>query len=136
MNEMIGSILNDPESMKQIQELAEMLKSEGGTENSDSTNSGEAQPSSGGMDFSSLAGLMGAMSGASGGSGPDLGMIAEIGKAISGAGSQDKNSDLLLALRPHLTPERQDRVDKAVKLLRIYAIIMILKDSGMLGKLL
>lgn len=135
MNEMLGSILNDPESMKQIQELAEMLKSDG-TADADSGNSGEAQPSSGGMDFSSLAGLMGAMSGAAGGNGPDLGMIAEIGKAISGAGSQDKNSELLLALRPHLTPERQDRVDKAVKLLRIYAIVMVLKDSGMLGKLL
>lgn len=131
MNEMLGSILNDPESMQQIKELAEMLKGESNSQDSD-----QASSSSGGMDFSALAGLMGAMGGASSGNGPDLSMISELGKAFSAAESQDKNSGLLLALKPHLSPDRQERVDKAVKLLKLYAVIMVLKDSGMLGKLL
>ena len=51
---------------------------------------------------------------------------------ISEASRQDKNSDLLLALKPHLGTEKQKRVDKALKLLKILAIWNIAKESGLL----
>jgi len=38
----------------------------------------------------------------------------------------------LLALKPHLTDERQQRIDKAVKLLRIISVIPLLKEQGLL----
>ena len=49
---------------------------------------------------------------------------------------KDKNSELLLALKPHLREERQARVDKAIKLLKLLALWNVLKDSGMLKNLL
>lgn len=44
----------------------------------------------------------------------------------------DKRTGLLLALKPHMSSERQERVDKAVKLLKIAAVIPVLKNQGLL----
>ena len=38
---------------------------------------------------------------------------------------------LLLALRPHLKEERRERVDTAVKILKLIEIAPFLKDSGL-----
>lgn len=81
-----------------------------------------------GIDPSALSGLFGS-------GGLDMGMIMGLGKVLSAAGGDDKNTALLLALKPHLSTERQGRVDKAVKLLKMYSIFLALKDSGMLGQL-
>ena len=43
-----------------------------------------------------------------------------------------KNTQLLLALKPLLKEERQERVDKAVKMMKLYAVWTIVKESGML----
>ena len=43
---------------------------------------------------------------------------------------------LLLALRPHVSQERQQRIDRAVKLLRLYTMWSILKESGLLQDLI
>lgn len=44
----------------------------------------------------------------------------------------DERTRLLLALKPHLSPERRDRVDTAVKILRLLSLAPILKESGIL----
>ncbi|MCI8360835.1 MAG: hypothetical protein HFE86_05825 [Clostridiales bacterium] len=56
--------------------------------------------------------------------------IMKIGSALK-APRQDDRSQLLLALKPHLSPARQERVDQAVKILRILDILPLLKDSGL-----
>lgn len=122
MNDMLGSLLNDPESMQQIKELADMLKSEMPSEEK-STESGQ-----GGFDFSSLAGLMG-------GQGFDPNMLTAVSKVLAAMNGEDKNRALLMALRPHLSGDKQERVDKAVKMLRLYSAANALKDSGLLGSL-
>ena len=38
----------------------------------------------------------------------------------------------LLALKPHLREERQKKVEKAVKMLKLLSIWSMLKESGML----
>ena len=48
----------------------------------------------------------------------------------------DKNAALLLALRPHVSEARQQRIDRAVKLLRLYAMWSVLKESGLLQELI
>lgn len=131
---MLGSLLSDPESLEQIKELADMLKAEtssagGSSESSPSDGgvSGGASSAGGSMDLTSLAGMLG------GGINPQmLSAVSGIMAAVSG---EDKNRDLLLALRPHLSAERQERVDKAVKMLKIYAAFNAIKDSGALGSL-
>ena len=43
--------------------------------------------------------------------------------------------ELLLALKPHLKEEKQKKVDKAVKILKLIAVWNIAKESGMLEDL-
>ena len=125
---MLGSILGDPESMKQIKELADMLRSEtSGDADANTSEGGEA--SAQGIDLSALAGMLGADSGI------NAEMLGMLGTLMSAAGGDDKNRALLMALRPHLSCEKQARLDKAVKMLRIYSLAEAMKNSGLLGKL-
>lgn len=110
----ISELLTDEESVKQLSELAQMLvsdseKNDGNDEKTERTVP-EDQP-----DIASMLRL--------------TGLIGEISK-------QDKNTDLLLALKPHLGTDKQKRVDKAIKLLKLLAIWNIAKESGLLHELI
>ena len=115
--EKIGELLSDEESVRQLSELAQMFMSDVGSpeeKNGDSVSEGNQQESSG-LDISSimkLTGLLGSFS------------------------QSDKNTELLMALRPHLKPEKQKRVDKAVKLLKLIAVWNIAKESGLLNDMI
>ncbi|MBQ5320214.1 MAG: hypothetical protein J6K17_14075 [Oscillospiraceae bacterium] len=99
----IQSLLNDEESMRQIQELAAMFSS------GDTSASAQEQTSESiGINPASIMQLIGAMS------------------------VQDKNCDLLLALRSHLSPEKQQKIDKAIKLMKLYNIFIAMRENGML----
>ncbi|MDE5991515.1 MAG: hypothetical protein K2G87_00540, partial [Oscillospiraceae bacterium] len=103
-------------SMNQIKELAAML-SGGMNDPSESFSAGTdapgdtALPSFGGIDLSAIMQLLGALS------------------------SDDKDCGLLLALRPHLSEEKQKRLDKAVKLIKLYNVFTTIRESGMLSEL-
>lgn len=115
MNDMLNSVLGDPESLRQIQELADMLKDETGNSSQDNnTDAGSESANSDGFDPAMLMSIMG---------------------AVSAAGGDDKNRSLILALKPYLSSERQARADKAVKFLKMYAVFNELKKSGMLNNL-
>lgn len=60
----------------------------------------------------------------------EIGAIMKIGNALKSQKPDDR-SQLLLALKPHLSPARQERVDQAVKILRIMDILPLLKESGL-----
>lgn len=105
----ISELLSDEESLQQLTELARMLTEENGGEGSSPPPDAPA-PDIGGM--MKLAGLAGA------------------------ASKQDSRTELLLALRPHLGKEKQERVDKAVKLLRLLAVWEMAKESGLLNDML
>ena len=99
----IQSLLSDEESMRQIQELAAMFST------GDTTSSPQESSSDGiGINPAAIMQLIGAMS------------------------SQDKNCDLLLALREHLSAEKQQKIDKAVKLIKLYNIFIAMRENGML----
>lgn len=42
--------------------------------------------------------------------------------------SSSKDTDLILALKPHLSPESRDKADKAIRILRLFEILPYLKD--------
>ena len=109
----ISEMLSDEDSVRQLSELAQMLVSEGDA--ADSGNSERSESSTSEADISSLL---------------------KLSSLIGEAGKQDKNSELLIALRPHLGKEKQKRVDKALKLLKLLAIWNIAKDSGLLQELI
>ncbi len=61
--------------------------------------------------------------------------IAKVLSSLKSYGD-DNRSQLLLALRPHLSSERQARVDKAVKLLKLVGMLPLLQESGILSDIL
>ena len=116
---MMQELLSEPESMKQIQELTQMLQSEsGGSEDSAQSAQAETQGEQ--------------AEGEGGSAGFDFGMLFKLQQLMQATAGEDKDAELLLALKPHLKEERQKKVDKAVKILKLLSIWSVLRDSGML----
>ncbi len=113
----IGELLSDEESVRQLSELAQMFMSDAASaeENNESGKAEGNQQEGNGIDISSIIKLTG---------------------LLGSAGQSDKNTELLMALRPHLKAEKQKRVDKAVKLLKLIAVWNIAKDSGLLNDMI
>lgn len=116
--EKIESLLADEESMRQIRELAAMFSAEGGF-----SGDGEAASVSG--------------TGSEDGGFPDFPDInfAAVMQLIGAMSRSDRNCDLLIALKPHLCTERQLKLDRAVKLLKLYNAFTAMRESGMLNDL-
>lgn len=68
--------------------------------------------------------------------GINIDMFMKIGEIMSKMSEQDKNTELLLALKPHLRDENQAKIDTAVKLFRLISLLPYLKDSGLFENLL
>ncbi len=116
--EKIQSLLDDEESMRQITELAAMLSGgelSGGDPADDTSGSAPEGSSadSGGLGFDPMA----------------------VMRLLGAASAGDSNIELLKALRPHLSEERQKKLDKAQKLLRLYNVFSAMRESGMLNDL-
>ncbi len=115
LSEMLAGILNNPESLEQVRQMAENLM--GGN---------EEKPEKGSdPDISSLLGD----------GGLDIAQMGTVMNILSQLKSRgnDSRAQLLLALKPHLSPPKREKVDTAVKLLKIIDILPLLKDSGILN---
>lgn len=68
----------------------------------------------------------------------DMNMIMNLQKMVGGlsGGANDKNAALLLALKPHFSEKRQEKVDKALTLMKLVALLPMLKESGILKGIL
>lgn len=42
--------------------------------------------------------------------------------------ASNKNTDLILALKPHLSPQSRNKADTAVKILKLFEVLPLLKD--------
>jgi len=102
----ISELLSDEESVKQLSELAQMLVSEEGAENENTSEQ------------------------------PDLSSLMKLTSLVGAASNDTRNTDLLLALKPHLGADKQKRVDKAIKLMKLLAMWNIAKNSGLLQELI
>ena len=112
LTQKITSILNDPESLETIKSIADSLMGD--------NDSKSAQPEAVTPDLSSIFNSVT----------PDqMGGIMRIMSALNSKGNDDRTA-LLLALKPHLSPTRRDRVDKAVKLLKLAAVMPLVTESG------
>ncbi len=117
--EKLSGILNDPESMAQVRKMAEGLFSQ----NEETGRETMGNP---------LSGLLGNAPQSDGFSMPDATSIMRVVSLLKNSGN-DSRSGLLLALKPHLSEERQERVDKAVKILKLVSLMPILKEQGLLN---
>lgn len=66
-------------------------------------------------------------------SGIDIGTMAKAASLLSAAGSSDDNEKLLLALRPLLREENRSKLDTAVRLLKLFSLLPLLRESGLFG---
>lgn len=113
-------LLSDPETMQQVSELAEMLKADNSQklENPENPKNSQDLSDHNHSDFLS----------------PDL--FIKAGELLRQNSEPDKNTALLLALRPHLREQRQNKIDNAVKLLRLWNIFKNLQQTGILQNFL
>lgn len=81
-----------------------------------------------------LSGILGGLFG----SGEDIDpeQLLKILDIVSKLGGEDKNVELLKALRPLLREENRQKLDRAAGILRLMSIIPLLRESGILGDLL
>lgn len=112
----ISGLLSDEESVRQLSELARMFMSDT-EENSEDMPKEDSSNNEENTDTGSM---------------PDIETLLKL-TSLAGAFTQkDKNADLLMALKPHLSDEKQRRVDRAVKLLKLIAVWNMAKESGLL----
>ncbi|MBQ4225059.1 MAG: hypothetical protein II664_01950 [Oscillospiraceae bacterium] len=135
MSDKIKGLLDDEESMQQLRELADMLNA--GIADSVSEQSAESidpPPKSGAGGMPDISQLMGMIGGNTGNS-PDMELIMQLIGILRTSSENDDSRALLMALRPLLSADKQERIDKAVKLLRIYTVYKELQSRGMLTRL-
>lgn len=127
----IGQVLNDPESMKQLNELAAAFSAQSGSSPSPAPQEGQSGET---PDLSALAAMLsGGQSQQGNDQSPDLSKLFLLQSVMEKAHSHDKNIDLLQALRPHLRAENQVKVDRVIKIFRAMSLYPLLKESGLLG---
>ena len=105
LSEKITALLSDPAALEGIRNMASGLLGEAGAPPSKNDVSAEM---------------------------PDI----DIGKLMSVMGrinnnKTDERTKLLLALKPHISEKRRERVDRAVKILKLLDMLPLLQDSGL-----
>lgn len=122
----ITELLNDPEGMQKISSMANTLIQS----NNDNTNNisdiisavTTKQNEDNSADNFSIDPMQ-------------MGNIMKMMSLIKQQNTDDDNTRLLLALKPHLSDERKKKVDKALSLLKIAKLLPVLKESGIMNLL-
>ena len=66
--------------------------------------------------------------------GMDTGMLIKLMTLFGSMNEQTDNERFLLALRPLLREENRHKVDSAIKMLKLSALLPILRESGLFGQ--
>ncbi|MBR4123651.1 MAG: hypothetical protein IKY45_00325 [Clostridia bacterium] len=110
LSEKLAGILNDPESMERVRKMAENILGD----------NGEAPKPASPLD--DLGSVLGAA---------DIQSIISIISKLKNSGN-DPRSQLLNALKPHLSEPRREKVDTAIKILKMLELLPLMKESGIL----
>lgn len=119
LNEKLAEILNDPESMNRVRKMAESLL---GNQRQEDT----PPPAPPILSNNENGGISG---------GDELRAVMNIMSRLKNE-KNDSRTQLLLALKPHLSEPKQAKVDTAVKILRLLDLLPYLKESGVLNLLM
>ena len=60
-------------------------------------------------------------------------ILSNLQKIFDHMPENEKNAELILALKPLLSDELKQKADEAIKMLKIFSIIPILKENGILN---
>ncbi len=119
LEEQLNAILSSPESMQQVAALAQMLSGQGREQEQDV---GATAASEQGMGQTLPEGGLGGLSALL--DGIDPGMISQLLPLLQELKrpQNDERAQLLYALKPFLKPERQNKVDSALRLARLLRV--------------
>lgn len=113
----LNDIFSSPEGMEKIKNLVSMLSNSGGgngSEEEEEEHQTSGNPGGINMDDFSI----------------DPMMIMKMKKAFDMMKKGDPRVDLLLALKPNLSEQRQHKVDEAIQILRMINMIPLLQEEG------
>lgn len=108
LSQKLASVLNDPESMERVRQMAESILGENKT---DEPQSSPLQDIGSALGVNEMQSIMGIIS------------------KLKGAGN-DPRVQLLNALKPHLSEPKREKVDTAIKILKVIEILPFLRESG------
>lgn len=106
LTEQLSALLSDPAGMEKIRAMASGLLSQNAVPEPELQNSPQTADV------------------------PDISKIMSIANSFKNQ-PEDSRIRLLYALKPHLSPEKQARVDKAAKILRLLSIAPMLSQMGL-----
>lgn len=69
-------------------------------------------------------------------SGLDPEMLMRMLSLFETLNQPDDNERFLLALKPLLREENRHKIDSAIRLLKLFSVLPVIKDAGIFGKLL
>ncbi len=69
-------------------------------------------------------------------SGLDPEMLMRLLSLFETLNQPDDNERFLLALKPLLREENRAKIDSAIRLMKLFSLLPVLKDAGIFGKLL
>lgn len=113
LSEKLAELLSDPESMNRVKQMAESLLGEQAV----------AEPPP--LPPSPLGGITDMLNG------DELRSIMSIISRLKTTGD-DSRVQLLNALKPHLSDPRREKVDTAIKLLKLLELWPFIKESGII----
>ena len=115
---MISQFLNSEEGMQQLRSVSQALGlGDIAGEQQSQTSSSPSFASSGGQPQI------------------DMNTVLMLQRAMSAMGQEDKNTELLRALKPHFSPERAKKVDDAIKIMQLVRLLPMAKELGLFDKL-
>lgn len=128
----LQSVLNDEQSMKQLSQLAGALSGDSAPQAQPAAEQASAN------DFSQLLKSLDLNTQTQQPAPPaapgiDVAKLMQLQAILQQANKHDKNVDLLLALRPLLKEENQVKIDRLIKIFKLFSVYPALKQSGLLG---
>lgn len=107
LSQKLAGILNDPQALENLKNMADSILSGDNSSNSDGSS-----PPQGFPDMEQLSNIMAIMS------------------KLNGSQDNDRTR-LINALKPYLSEKRQAKAENAIKLLKIIELWPLIKESGM-----
>ena len=113
----LNQILSNPDAMAQIARLAQSLNASG-----DSVSAADAPPGNVSSPAPPDTAPDGKVSDAAPPSSPDAGTVAQFLPLLQELGGDSDARRLLYALRPYLRPQKQEKVERALRFARLFRV--------------
>jgi hypothetical protein len=134
----IEEILNDPESIQDLQDLADMFFA-----NDSESNNGENYANENeihGENYADPSGENYANDNNNADNdnfgGFDWTILFKVQEIFAEYNKEDANTKLLKSIEPFLSEDRRERAEKAAKIIKLVSVAQLLKENGMLNDLI